>query len=105
MYISNIFSDIDIYKGKIRLADLFMLGGLLYLMLATKRQATMFVLIGAFILNRLIMEIVKIYNSEEEIEKLTKGLSTIKGMLILSIIMLSLSYYMAKDKVKDQLCK
>ncbi len=89
-------------KAKIRLADLFMLGGLLYLMLATKRQATMFVLIGAFILNRLIMEIVKIYNSEEEIEKLTKGLSTIKGMLILSIIMLSLSYYMAKDKVKDQ---
>ncbi len=89
-------------KAKIRLADLFMLGGLLYLMLATKRQATMFVLMGAFILNRLIMEIVKIYNSEEEIEKLTKGLSTIKGMLILSIIMLSLSYYMAKDKVKDQ---
>ena len=79
-----------------------MLGGLLYLMLATKRQATMFVLIGAFILNRLIMEIVKIYNSEEEIEKLTKVLTTIKGALILSIVMLTFSYFMAKDKVKDQ---
>lgn len=89
-------------KAKLRLADLFMLGGLLYLMLATKRQATMFVLIGAFILNRLIMEIVKIYNSEEEIEKLTKVLTTIKGVLILSIVMLTFSYFMAKDKVKDQ---
>lgn len=89
-------------KAKLRLADLFMLGGLLYLMLATKRQATMFVLIGAFILNRLIMEIVKIYNSEEEIEKLTKVLTTIKGALILSIVMLTFSYFMAKDKVKDQ---
>ncbi len=89
-------------KAKIRLSDLFMAGGLLYLMLATKRQATMFVLMGSFILNRLIMEIVKIYKGEEEIKKLTKGLTTIKGMLILSIIMLTLSYYMAKDKVKDQ---
>ena len=89
-------------KAKLRLADLFMLGGLLYLMLATKRQATMFVLIGAFILNRLIMEIVKIYNSEEEIEKLTKVLTTIKGALILSIVMLTFSYFMAKDKVKNR---
>ena len=32
-----------------------MLGGLLYLMLASKRQLTMFVLIGGIILARLLM--------------------------------------------------
>ncbi len=89
-------------KAKIRLSDLFMLGGLLYLMLATKRQATMFVLMGAFILNRLIMEIITIYNNKEEREKLLHDMKSPIACLIISIITLSLSYFMAKDKVKDQ---
>ena len=89
-------------KAKIRLSDLFMLGGLLYLMLATKRQATMFVLMGAFILNRLIMEISTIYNNKEEREKLLHDMKSSIACLIFSIITLSLSYFMAKDKVKDQ---
>ncbi len=89
-------------KAKIRLSDLFMLGGLLYLMLATKRQATMFVLMGSFILNRLIMEIITIYNNKEGKEKLLDGMKSTISCLIISIIVLTLSYFMAKDKVKDQ---
>lgn len=89
-------------KAKIRLSDLFMLGGLLYLMLATKRQATMFVLMGSFILNRLIMEIITIYNNKEGKEKLLDDMKSTISCLIISIIVLTLSYFMAKDKVKDQ---
>ena len=61
-----IFLSILIFtKAKIRLSDLFMLGGLCYLMLMTKRQVTMFVLICSFILNRLIVELVDNYTKED----------------------------------------
>lgn len=89
-------------KAKIKLSDLFMLGGLFYLMLRTKRQATMFVLIGAFIFNKLLMEVLTIYNSKKEAEKLLKDMTNIISMLVIASITLSLSYYMEKDKVKDQ---
>ena len=87
-------------KAKIRLSDLFMLGGLCYLMLLTKRQVTMFVLICSIILNRLICQIVEIYN-EETIENMTKRVIDKWGIIVISILMLGFSYYMVKDKLDD----
>lgn len=52
-------------KVKIRLSDLFMIGGLTYLMFSSRRQSTMFVLIGSMILNRMIVEALKIYGTEK----------------------------------------
>ena len=88
-------------KVKIRLSDLFMLGGLCYLMLASRRQVTMFVLICSVILNRLIMQATKIY-IKEDIEVSMKKITSAIGILITSILVLSLSYYVAKDKVDDK---
>ena len=73
-------------KAKIKLSDLFMLGGLFYLMLRTKRQATMFVLMGSFIFNKLLIEVVTIYNSKKEAEKLLKDMTNIIPMLVIAII-------------------
>ena len=47
-------------KVKIRLSDLFMIGGLTYLMFSSRRQSTMFVLIGSVILYRISMDAIKI---------------------------------------------
>ena len=87
-------------KAKIRLSDLFMLAGLCYLMLKSRRQVTMFVLICSVILNRLICELENIY-SKGTIEKATKKVTTIVGIILTSIIMLIFSYDMAKDKFDD----
>ena len=87
-------------KVKIRLCDLFMIGGLCYLMLATKRQVTMFALMGSVILNRMLMELIKIY-TKENIEDAVKKLTKVIGIIIISVIMLGFSYYMAKDKFDD----
>ena len=87
-------------KVKIRLCDLFMIGGLCYLMLATRRQVTMFALMGSVILNRMLMELIKIY-TKENIEDAVKKLTKVVGILIISVIMLGFSYYMAKDKFDD----
>ena len=88
-------------KTKIRLCDLFMLGGLCYLMLKTKRQATMFVLMGSFILNRWMVQLINNYTKVKEDEMLEKMLN-LAGVIIITIVTLALSYYFAKDKFDDK---
>ena len=91
-------------KAKIRLSDLFMLSGLCYLMFASRRQVTMFVIIGSVIFNRLIMQVDKFYFEKDSIvEKMTKKSSNIIVMILVTIIMLGFSFYMAKDKFDDKI--
>ena len=87
-------------KAKIRLSDLFLLGGLCYLMLKSKRQLSIFGIIGALILNRLMTSAAKIYTNEV-IEKIRDKAVSIIGALITIVTLLSLSYYLAKDKFDD----
>ena len=89
-------------KVKIRLSDLFMISGLCFLMLASRRQITMFVIVGSVILNRLITQLIVIYNDEKYIENMEKRATSIIGVLIISILTLCLTYYFAKDKVDDK---
>ena len=87
-------------KAKIRLSDLFMLGGLLYLMLDSRRQITMFALICSPILNRMLVELAKIY-TKENIEQVVEKLTKVFAIIVISVIMLGLSYYEGKDKLDD----
>ena len=89
-------------KVKIRLSDLFMIGGLSYLMLTSRRQVTMFAIIGSVILNRLITQLIVIYKDDEYIKRIEKKLTSIIGILVISISVLCLTYYFAKDKVDDK---
>ena len=87
-------------KVKIRLSDLFMLGGLCYLMLASRRQITMFALVCSLIFNRLIMDLISQY-TKIKLEYIMKKITSAIGIISISIIMLGFSYYMAKDKIND----
>lgn len=87
-------------KAKIRLSDLFMLGGLCYLMIVTKRQVTMFVLICSVILNRLIVDLVTRY-TKIKFEEVEKKFTSIIGVLATTIVILAFSYYVVKDKLDD----
>ena len=80
-----LISSITFTKVKIKLRDLFMLGGLCYLMFLSKRQSTMFILIGSIILNRIITEIIEIYSKE----KIGKSLKT---LLIVTICFFTCCY-------------
>ncbi len=89
-------------KSKIRLCDLFMLSGLCYLALASRRQMTMFVLIGSIIFNRQLMQLVNIYFKEDGIKKVKKMSSNIVVMIILTVVILLWGYDQAKDKFNDK---
>lgn len=87
-------------KCKIRLSDLFMLGGLCYLMISTRRQITMFAIVGSIILNKLILQLLEKYTKQKEKELLHK-LTNVVGTIIIMIAMLGLSYYFGRDKIDD----
>ena len=77
-------------KVKIKVSDLFMLGGLTYLMLASRRQSSMFSLVGTFALVRLISEMILIYTGKDGKEILKNKLTKITT-IILSIIIIGVS--------------
>lgn len=83
-------------KAKIRMSDLFMLGGLFYLMLSSRRQITMFTIAGSVILNRLLVNLMEIYMEEKAKSLLPKKVGTI----LMIVIVLGLTYFFGKDKVK-----
>lgn len=88
-------------KAKIKLSDLFMLGGLCYLMFTTKRQLTMFVLICSMILNKSLVELVQLY-TKTEIKEITEKATKPLIALAITVVMLSFSYYMIKGKLDDE---
>ena len=87
-------------KVKIRLCDLFMIGGLCYLMLATKRQVTMFALMGSLVLNRMLVQLTKIY-TKKDIEEIIGQVTKVAGIVVITVVIIGLSYYEAKDKFDD----
>ena len=88
-------------KTKIRLCDLFMIAGLCYLMLSSRRQITMFALIGSVILGRLITALMEEYDKEST-EKMLKTASKFIVVLVVSVGTLIFSYNMAKPKFNDE---
>ena len=85
-------------KVKIRLSDLFMIGGLTFLMFSSKRQSTMFVLIGSIILNRMFTEAIKIY-SKENMEWMFKNIVCILGIAVSVVAIFQGAKFI--DKKKD----
>ena len=85
---------------KIRLVDLFMLGGLILLMLYSKRQSTMFVIICSIILNRLVYAFISKEGKDID-EKLIKVFTTLFGGFMMSSLVLILSLYFVQSKIKE----
>lgn len=86
---------------KIRLTDLFMLGGLVFLMLYSKRQSTMFVIMCSVILNRLLYSELK--KDEEDIDDQLINISTkLFGSIVITGLVLILSIYFINPTLKTQ---
>lgn len=88
-------------KTKIRLCDLFMIGGLFYLMITSRRQVTMFVIIGSVILNRIIQTLMDMYK-QNNIPKKRNILEKLIASVVLIAVMIGLSCYTARFKFDDK---
>ena len=78
-----------------------MLGGLCYLMIDSRRQISMFAIISSVILNRFMIQLLETYTKEKE-EEIIKKLFNIIGIIIMTVIMLGISYHFGKDKFDDK---
>ena len=87
-------------KTKIKLSDLFMIGGLCYLMLVSRRQVTMFCIIGVLIVNKMICGLIEIYTNNG-LEKIFKKISNVVGYILIIVIMLGISYHFYEPKRDD----
>lgn len=82
---------------KIRLSDLFMLGGLAFLMLYSKRQTSMFAIMCSVILTRMLVEASENYFKGFN-KKALQVFTTKLGMYSIIVIVLIISFTFIKDK-------
>lgn len=76
---------------KIELHDLFLIAGLTVLMLMSKRQISLFLILGILVVNRLICAFIEKYNCQKDIEKITELSASFFGriVILLAIVLIS----------------
>ena len=87
-------------SAKIKLIDVFMLTGLILLMFFSRRQLTIFVLVGGIILNKLLSQTVENYK-EKGTEILENVLFGKIPLAIMSLLIVILSVYFVVEKKED----
>ena len=87
-------------KTKVRLSDLFFIGGLCYLMLMTRRQITMFAIIGTVILTRMLIDMFREYKVpvDKFLEVIAKPIVSLFVVVLVGFI----SYKIIKPKLNDE---
>lgn len=86
---------------KIKLSDLFMIAGLLLLSLKTRRQISMFLLIGTVMLNRLVCALLEKYD-KDGCERFTRLMVTIIGRIITVAVIILFSYSIVRNKIGNE---
>lgn len=87
-------------KAKLRLSDLFMIGGLTYLMFSTRRQQSMFALICSVIYTRMITDLIVQYNNCSLDDILRKCMNKF-SVAVVSLIVIAISLNFIYEKRKD----
>ena len=91
-----IFTDV-----KIKLSDLFMIAGLIFLGFMSRRQVSLLVLIGVFIFAKWIEYLVNKYDKEGSI-KFMKLVNTIVGKVITIALVVLICFVFIKPKINDK---
>lgn len=91
---------ISFTKIKIRLSDLFLIGGLIFLTIMSRRQASMLYFIGIFVIIKIISELINTYDKDGEIEML-KYLTSIIGRIIIYSVFIIFMIFSLKN-IKDE---
>lgn len=86
---------------KIRLKDLFMLGGLIILALMSRRQLSMLVILGVYSINRLITDLFNKYDPNGT-DTIIKCINTLFGKIITILLVVLLSICILKSQIKDK---
>lgn len=90
-----IFTDI-----KIKLRDLFMLAGLILMTFMSRRQASMFSIIGCFIFAKLLVDLIEKYDKDGT-EQTIKAITSIFGAIITITLGVLISFALYRGKMNN----
>lgn len=83
---------------KVRLKDIFLVGGLILMCLMSRRQISLLVLLGSFVANRWICYFIEKY-AQEDFRKIAKFFATIIGRAIILGVVIFISYRLIKPRL------
>lgn len=95
-----LFALLTFSKAKIKLSDLFMITGLAYLMISSRRQLTMFAIVGSIIFNRLFVSAFQ--QHDISLKKMAEYVLKPYTTVILIVIVGVMSVYFVKPKMDDE---
>ena len=90
---------IALTKIKIKLSDLFLFAGLVFLTIMSRRQQSMLLFVGIIVINRTFVQLIKIYD-EKNIEGILKFLTSITAKIIIFTLFISYTIFQI-NKTKD----
>ena len=90
-----IFTDV-----KIKLSDLFMIAGLTLMAFMSRRQVSMFVLIGGFVFAKLLVSLIEKYDKGGT-EQTIKAMTSIWGKIITILLGILVSFMLYKGKINN----
>ena len=86
---------------KIKLRDLFMITGLIYLSFMSRRQVSLLILIGGFIFAKLLTYLIEKYDFEES-KKIIEFMTTIIGKVCTILIITLIAFVIYKPKINNK---
>ena len=91
---------ISFTKVKIKLSDLFLLGGLIFLTIMSRRQQSMLLFVGILVINRILCNLIEMYD-KDSINDLLKHFTSIIGKIVIYSVF---AVYMvfSLNKIKDE---
>ena len=85
-------------KLKIRLSDLFLLGGLIFLTIMSRRQQSLLYFVGIFVLNKMLCELILKYAGDSQIKMLKYLTSIIAKIIIYTVFVVYMIFSLNKIK-------
>jgi len=73
---------ISFTKVKVKLSDLFLLGGLMFLTIMSRRQSSMLFFVGILVINKVICKLIEMYD-KDGVKEILKYFTTIIGKIII----------------------
>ena len=90
---------ISFTKVKIKLSDLFLIGGLIFLTIMSRRQSSMLLFVGILVINKLICQLIEMYDKDGVNEILKYFTSIIGRIIIYSVFAIFMVFSL--NKIKD----
>ena len=90
---------ISFTKVKVRLSDLFLLGGLMFLTIMSRRQQSMMFFVGILVINKMVYQLIEKYDANG-IKEILKYLTSILAKIVFYTVFVAYMIF-ALNKLKD----